>query len=52
MEQATAQGQREITLAEMSLVILGRWPEDVLPILNQDQAADITHAVEKVKGKR
>jgi len=36
LEHATAMGQREIVLAEISLVILGRWPEGVPPILGPE----------------
>lgn len=32
LSHATAMGQREIVLAEMSLIILGRWPEGVLSV--------------------
>lgn len=33
LEQAEAAGRREMALAEMSLVILGRWPEGVKAVL-------------------
>ena len=36
MSEAEAAGQREMTLAEMSLVILGRWPENVQPVLPEN----------------
>jgi hypothetical protein len=35
MSRAEAAGQREMVLAEMSLVILGRWPENVQPLLQE-----------------
>jgi outer membrane protein TolC len=35
---AEAVGQREMVLAEMSLVILGRWPENVQPIISEAPA--------------
>jgi outer membrane protein TolC len=34
VNESAAEGQREIVLAEMSLVILGRWPEGVMAVLN------------------
>ena len=33
LRQAEAAGQREMVLAEMSLIILGRWPENVAVVL-------------------
>ena len=33
LNQAEAVGQREMVLAEMSLIILGRWPQDVAALL-------------------
>ncbi len=36
MNEADATGRREITLSEASLVILGRWPEDVKQIVADD----------------
>jgi outer membrane protein TolC len=36
MDYATAQGQRELALAEMSLAILGRWPQGVGPLLPEN----------------
>lgn len=36
VEHAEAAGQREMVLAEMSLVILGRWPEGVKAVLPQE----------------
>jgi outer membrane protein TolC len=36
MDYAVAQGQRELVLAEMSLAILGRWPQDVTPLLAEE----------------
>jgi outer membrane protein TolC len=33
LSHAEAVGQREIILAEMSLIVLGRWPESVSPVL-------------------
>ena len=39
MADAEATGRREIALAETSLVILGRWPENVKPIVTDDPAA-------------
>ncbi|HUT33478.1 MAG TPA: TolC family protein [Planctomycetota bacterium] len=37
VEHAVAQGQREVVLAEMSLVILGLWPEGIPEILPPDE---------------
>jgi len=39
MNRAEAAGQRELVLAEMSLVILGRWPENVQPLLPETPSA-------------
>ena len=39
MSRAEAAGQRELVLAEMSLVILGRWPENVQPIVSEQPGA-------------
>jgi outer membrane protein, heavy metal efflux system len=44
VQYATAAGQREMALAEMSLVILGRWPTGVEEILPDLPAAATTHA--------
>jgi outer membrane protein, heavy metal efflux system len=41
LELAAAQGRRELALAEMSLVILGRWPEDVGRLLPEEAPAGI-----------
>jgi outer membrane protein TolC len=39
LNQAEAVGQREMVLAEMSLIILGRWPQDVAALLPEQPAA-------------
>jgi len=39
LNQAEAVGQREMVLAEMSLIILGRWPQDVAALLPEPPAA-------------
>jgi len=41
VNQAMAVGQRELVLAEMSLIILGRWPEGVRTILPPEQHAGV-----------
>jgi outer membrane protein TolC len=54
MNHAMAMGEREIMLAEMSLVILGRWPENVTGVLNPQQPSDFEYQEqpERAKGKR
>ncbi|RJP17038.1 MAG: TolC family protein [Candidatus Abyssobacteria bacterium SURF_5] len=51
LAHASAEGRREIVLAEMSLVILGRWPEGVLNMLGPDIVNDSTAARQVKKGK-
>ena len=41
LEHAVAAGQREMVLAEMSLVILGRWPEHVAALLPEAPPAPL-----------
>ena len=38
MEATTAQGEREMAMAEMSLMIMGRWPENVEQLAPGDAA--------------
>jgi outer membrane protein TolC len=50
MLHAEALGQRELVLAEMSLVILARWPENVTAVLAEppaDSAGDVSPRAEK-----
>ncbi|MBI5116899.1 TolC family protein [Candidatus Poribacteria bacterium] len=43
MNNAMAMGEREIMLAEMSLVILGRWPQGVEELLGPQQPSDFEY---------
>ncbi|RJP64482.1 MAG: TolC family protein [Candidatus Abyssobacteria bacterium SURF_17] len=56
MNHAMAVGEREIMLAEMSLVILGRWPQGVEELLSPQQSSDFEYEqrqpIRPTKGKR
>lgn len=41
LSRSMAVAQREMILAEMSLVVLGRWPEGVISVLIPEQPADL-----------
>jgi outer membrane protein TolC len=47
LRHAEALGEREMVLAEMSLVVLGQWPENVEPVLPETEGK-----AEKVRGKQ
>ncbi len=50
LRHAEALGEREMVLAEMSLVVLGQWPENVEPVLPESEGQ--TGTAENARGKQ